>query len=261
MASPLYRDHDEYYEVDGERRDGLVAADFAKDETGAVCTFWRQGKQLPVTRRFSIGHAKKAGLWGKAGPWQNYPDRMMLQRARGFAGRDTFPDLLRGIKTAEEALDIAPDENQPIETTTVQPRRASETRTAPVPATPRPATTPSSEPAPPPTASAPASSAPAAELQEIRGLKVVSTRFVRPQAGGEPFYEIGMKTTTGAERIFLTRDETVYKEAASFEGTEHLVIAGYHEGVRAGQQAKVAVLDRIAIYEGAAPAAAGELFS
>jgi hypothetical protein len=105
MASPLYRDHEEYYEVDGQRVDGLNADALKKDTTAAVCTFWRRGKPEPVTRRFTIGQAKKAQLFGKEGPWQLYPDRMLLMKARSWAGRDCFPDLLRGIRTAEEALD------------------------------------------------------------------------------------------------------------------------------------------------------------
>jgi hypothetical protein len=108
MASSLYLDHDEYYEVDGQRRSGLTADDLTKDTTVAVCTFSRRGKPLPVTRRFTIAHAKKARLWSKDGPWQQYPDRMLLMRARAFAARDTFPDLLRGIRTAEEVRDLPP---------------------------------------------------------------------------------------------------------------------------------------------------------
>ncbi|MFM2150295.1 MAG: hypothetical protein RLZZ187_2601 [Pseudomonadota bacterium] len=62
----------------------------------------------PERREFSVGHAKKAGLWGKAGPWTQYPDRMLQLRARGFALRDVFPDALRGVITAEEAQDMPP---------------------------------------------------------------------------------------------------------------------------------------------------------
>jgi hypothetical protein len=105
MGSALYRDHDESYEVDGQRVEGLSAEALKKDTTAAVCTFWRRGKPEPVTRRFTVGQAKKAQLLGKDGPWQAYPDRMLLMRARSWAGRDCFPDLLRGIRTAEEALD------------------------------------------------------------------------------------------------------------------------------------------------------------
>jgi hypothetical protein len=125
VSSPLYADHDEYFEVDGQRRDGLTPEDLKKDTTGAVCTFMRRGKVNPVTRRFTVGQARKAGLLGKDGPWQSYPDRMLMMRARSFAGRDCFPDLLRGIRTAEEVLDLPPDSTPALEPREV--RRMSET--------------------------------------------------------------------------------------------------------------------------------------
>lgn len=55
---------------------------------------------------FSQEDAKKAGLWGKQGPWTNYPKRMLAMRARGFAARDEFADVLKGLSVAEEQLDI-----------------------------------------------------------------------------------------------------------------------------------------------------------
>jgi hypothetical protein len=75
------------------------------DKLVATCTAIRVGAE-PVVRSFSVEDAKKAGLWGKAGPWQQYPKRMLQMRARGFAVRDAFPDVLRGLITAEEAADI-----------------------------------------------------------------------------------------------------------------------------------------------------------
>jgi len=52
-----------------------------------------------------VEDAKRAGLWAKQGPWTAYPKRMMQMRARGFALRDAFPDVLKGMITAEEAQD------------------------------------------------------------------------------------------------------------------------------------------------------------
>lgn len=72
------------------------------------CEVTRRGEP-PQRRTFSVADAKKAGLWNKPGPWQNYPDRMMQLRARGFAIRDVFPDALRGVITAEEAQDYQPE--------------------------------------------------------------------------------------------------------------------------------------------------------
>jgi hypothetical protein len=78
------------------------------DDLAAHCKVTRRGAS-PVTQTFSVSDAKRAGLWGKAGPWQQYSRRMLQMRARGFALRDAFPDVLRGLITAEEAQDIPAD--------------------------------------------------------------------------------------------------------------------------------------------------------
>ena len=54
---------------------------------------------------FSVDDAKRAKLWGKQGPWSQYPKRMLAMRARGFAIRGAFPDAMKGMITAEEAQD------------------------------------------------------------------------------------------------------------------------------------------------------------
>ena len=75
------------------------------DNLTAVCEAKRRGYPAPTVVRFSVADAKKAGLWGKSGPWQSYGSRMLSLRARGFALRNAFADALRGLITAEEAQD------------------------------------------------------------------------------------------------------------------------------------------------------------
>jgi hypothetical protein len=77
----------------------------------AVCVASRKNRK-PVIAKFSLEDAKRAGLWGKQGPWTAYPKRMMQMRARGFALRDAFPDVLKGLITSEEAQDY-PEDNAP----------------------------------------------------------------------------------------------------------------------------------------------------
>lgn len=89
------------------------------DNAVAICIAKRKGA-APVERRFSVADARAAGLLGKQGPWTQYRSRMQQMRARGFAIRDAFPDVLRGLITHEEAQDIP-----------VEPRNIT-------PATPRP---------------------------------------------------------------------------------------------------------------------------
>ena len=96
----------------------------------AVCVAKRRG-QSPVRVEFSVEDAKRAGLWGKQGPWTQYPKRMLQLRARGFALRDAFPDILRGLVTAEEAQDYT--QARPQQTVRVtQPRRYGNALPAPV---------------------------------------------------------------------------------------------------------------------------------
>ncbi len=84
------------------------------------CEVTRRG-EAPQRRTFSVADAKKAGLWGKSGPWQQYPDRMLQLRARGFAVRDVFPDALRGVITAEEAQDMPPEPREVPNTAPLKP--------------------------------------------------------------------------------------------------------------------------------------------
>lgn len=85
-----------------------VNEDFDEKTSTATCTVRRRGRQ-PVVRTFSQADARTANLWGKQGPWTQYPKRMLQMRARGFACRDSFPDALRGIRTTEEVRDTPID--------------------------------------------------------------------------------------------------------------------------------------------------------
>ena len=84
------------------------------DRMTARCRVKRRGEPEVVTT-FSLSEAKAANLTGK-GPWRSYPKRMLQMRARGFALRDAFPDVLRGIAPAEEVADYpTASPNEPID--------------------------------------------------------------------------------------------------------------------------------------------------
>jgi hypothetical protein len=91
--SPLCTYYKAWVEGEGDARMG-------------VCVTHRLGDKDPVRTEFSVKDAKKAGLWNKSGPWQEYPDRQVKWRAIGFNLKDQFPDLLGGFPLAEEAQDI-----------------------------------------------------------------------------------------------------------------------------------------------------------
>lgn len=99
QASPVCEGVEEFFEGEGT------------PNPVAVCIAHRRGRK-PVTARFSVEDAKRAGLWNKMGPWTQYPKRMLQMRARGFALRDAFPDALKGLITTEEAQDY-PEETRP----------------------------------------------------------------------------------------------------------------------------------------------------
>ena len=71
----------------------------------AICTIKRKDMSKPETRTFSFEQAQMAGLFGK-GVWAKYPHRMAAQRAKTYAFRDIFPDVLQGVITTEEAQEI-----------------------------------------------------------------------------------------------------------------------------------------------------------
>ena len=76
-----------------------------KDDFGYCVTAKRKGDSSSYSEAFTVADAKVAGLWGKPGPWTQYPARMLKFRARGFLLRDAFGDVLKGMRTYEEARD------------------------------------------------------------------------------------------------------------------------------------------------------------
>lgn len=98
MAHPEFEGIHEELKGEGDNRIGY-------------CIIRRKGME-PQIKKFSVDDAKKAGLWGKVGPWTQYPERMLQLRARGFALRDVFSDALKGLITREEAEDMPSDDSQ-----------------------------------------------------------------------------------------------------------------------------------------------------
>ena len=102
-ASGMLEKFEEFYEFNGQKlaRNPVTI----QDGHVAVCRVKRQGCE-PSEVGFSVQDAKQAGLWGKDGPWKQYPARMLRYRARAFALRDQFGDLLRGLISTEEMQDV-----------------------------------------------------------------------------------------------------------------------------------------------------------
>lgn len=82
------------------------------DTFGWVCEAKRVHDPNVIKNTFTVADAKVAQLWGKEGPWKTYGEsRMCKMRARSWTCRDGFADILKGLKSAEEVLDI-PDETR-----------------------------------------------------------------------------------------------------------------------------------------------------
>lgn len=90
------------------RAQGIRAKEWmegADDALTAHCEVTRPDTGEVIARSFSVADAKKASLWGKQGPWQSYPRRMLQMRARAWALRDGCADMLRGFQVREEVED------------------------------------------------------------------------------------------------------------------------------------------------------------
>ncbi len=115
----------------------LKPSSWVEEETGSIengdlvvkITATRSDNGQTLSRSFSVAQAKRAGLWiteqqvngqdgwkYKASAWWKYPARMINYRALGFLARDMFPDVMAGIYTTEEAMDLPKDVAEVIET-------------------------------------------------------------------------------------------------------------------------------------------------
>lgn len=82
--------------IEQDEGDGMVA----------ICRVRRKPHGKVVERRFSMKDARHAKLLEKNTPWQTYPRRMVQLRARSFALRDTFADVLSGVPIGEEYIGV-----------------------------------------------------------------------------------------------------------------------------------------------------------
>lgn len=101
--SGLCQEFREWYEV-GDREVSALPAKITED-CAAVCYSHRRGDAEGKMSRFSWADAVRAKLSVKD-LYQQYPQRMLKFRARGFCLRDLYPDVLKGIRTLEELSDM-----------------------------------------------------------------------------------------------------------------------------------------------------------
>jgi hypothetical protein len=112
--------------------------DVIKANKKATCIVKRRGEPNEVKITFSYQDAIDAKLFTR-NVWAVYPYRMCQLRARAFALRNTFPDVLKGLAIREEVEDYEPVNVTP----TPEPARPQASVTVPTaqPATTQPSTT------------------------------------------------------------------------------------------------------------------------
>jgi len=76
------------------------------DQLKGIAVAHRKDYAAADRKEFTVAQARQGGLWGKEGPWKQYPGRMLAWRALGLLARDVFPDVLGGFPIAEEAEDF-----------------------------------------------------------------------------------------------------------------------------------------------------------
>jgi hypothetical protein len=90
-----------------------IRESFDPDTQTAICETKRVGDEKPILRTFSRADAVKAGLIGSKtsghSPWAKYEARMLQMRARSWCLRDAYADVLRGLSSAEELMDVEND--------------------------------------------------------------------------------------------------------------------------------------------------------
>lgn len=167
------------------------------DDWGASCFVHRKGCD-PSFSRFTVGEARKAGLWG-GNVWGKYPSRMLKFRARSHGLRDNFGDALKGLRTPEEASDIDEvrfENAKPVKTPNFggapvieQPTREEQPATETATVTPESKSEPKKEPA-----KAPKTPTPHQELAALLDANAITFLMLRnwgqfPDA--DSFSEIG----------------------------------------------------------------------
>lgn len=201
------------------------------DNLTATCKVTRRGKPTPVVSTFSMADARAAGLLGNPGPWKQYTSRMLKMRARAFALRDAFPDVLSGIASAEEMQDVEGTATEKAtenvaEQVAKMPRRRSKLPVqAPKEGTEaevvKPAAPAQELPLPPEPEPAPALApeAPAAEGEEIGLLameaKVNACENLRDLYAFFDTLSVAQKADESLKAVFVHRREEIQKAEAT----------------------------------------------
>lgn len=95
-------------ELNGPAPGPEVSLDKWPADYGFRVSIWRKGNPEPFVGEYTVGRARRAGLWGNTRkvPWITDPISMLFNRARAFAIREGFADKLFGMGIYEEQRDF-----------------------------------------------------------------------------------------------------------------------------------------------------------
>lgn len=95
-----------------------------KDQPTACIVTMKRKNGFSYTAIYTMADAQRAGLIKPDSGWAKYPSNMLRWRAIGYAADVVFPDLLGGLKRADElGADITPDGDVINTTWTVAPKQ------------------------------------------------------------------------------------------------------------------------------------------
>lgn len=198
------------------------------DKTEAAGGGWcriemEDGKVTEVN--FTIDMAKKAKLWTKQGPWQEYPGRMLQMRARWWAMRDADPRVFKGLAGREEQEDIKLAEVESID------GRPPERRSAGVDPAEIDRFVKEQGAAPRPAAAAGARQVVDVEksIDRTKLEKVLVGDARGPLGTGKQFYAINVERSPGGMREVTTFDSGIFETAKQLKG--HFGLAILRENV------------------------------
>lgn len=202
----------------------------------ARCELWRKGKPEPISRTFSMDDAKRAKQtrWDKntnqrvtealadKDTYKSYPQRMCQMRARSWALRDEFADVLKGLWVREEVEDFPQLMQRPM--VSMPERVSAGGLTAQVDEFLRGTEPPRANPKPP------------VEAQRHEGpVSEVSARSGKTNGREWVIYDVHSE-----EQIFSTFSETLATKARMFEGTGEAVVIDW-EPTKKGSRSIVAL--------------------
>lgn len=207
----------------------------------AFCRVKRVGEE-EVISEFSVDDAVVGKLWHKRNksgsdtPWITNPKRMLKMRARGFALRDTFADVLKGMMVAEEMIG-AEDDGESIVTV----KRSGPPPAPALPPTPNPPVPEKAEPA----------AVVAAEEAEVAEVVSAAPRETA-SATDNPDLDIDTSAPTMDELLSDLRDRMSFAktevevEEAYTDFDAEAELSPFPGGVEAARAAKEEALTRVA---------------